>query len=560
MNLKSLRLAFLTLPLVACAQTAAVAQPEVVKPAPGLDGPLLYQFLLGEIAGQRGELKLAADAYSDLADKIPDARIAKRATEIASYSRQPKLALKNALLWVELDPASAKGRQTVVSLLLSAGQVSDAKPHLDAWLRLGKPEETFLQLHGLLARQNDKLALSNLVSDLAAAYPGLPEARFAVAQFALQAGQAAKALSVLDEALNARPGWESAALLKSQALSRKDGLPASLAYLEGFLRDYPQAREARLTYAKQLARAGRLGDSRQVFEQIAKESPDSPGAHFALGLVALQGNDLDNARTSLIKAMDLGHQDIPTIRLYLGQIEEAQGKLEQALTWYKGVDRSPVYLDARLRSATLMGKLGRVREAREWLAETHARNDGERVQLIQAETMILRDAKDLPGAYQALSQAIEKMPGAFDLLYDRAMLSEKRGQLDLMEKDLLQLIRLKPDYAHAYNALGYTLADRTARIDEAIKYLETALKLSPEDPFILDSMGWALFKAKRPGEAIPYLRRAFAAKPDPEIAAHLGESLWATGEREEAQRIWRASLQTHPDNEVLRETVSRLTR
>lgn len=564
MNLKPIRIALLLFPLAACAHPPVEARPETAAvaklPAPGLDQQLLYQFLLGEIAGQRGDFRLAAEAYSDLAAKTRDVRVAKRATEIAMHSRQSRLALQSAQLWVELDPGALKARQNLVGLLLGNGLLGEAKPHLEAWVRLGKPEEAFLQLHGILSRYNDKLAIANLVTDLAAAYPGLAEARFAVAHYSLQAGQTAKALSAVDDALAAKPGWESAAQLKAQALLQKEGMPAALTFLDTYLKDHPQAREVRLTYAKQLARAGRMADSRKVFEQLAQESPQSPGVHFALGLVAMQGNDLDNAANSFLKALELGHPDPSTIRLYLGQISEAHGKPEAALAWYKEVGRGAIYLDARLRSATLLGKLGRIQEAREWLSGTQVRGDAERVQLIQAEAMILREAKDLAGAYTVLSQALERMPGAYELLYDRAMLAEKQGRLDLLEADLLQLIQIKPDYAHAYNALGFTLADRTPRIQEAIKYLDKALKLSPDDPFILDSMGWALFKARRHDEALTHLRRAFATRPDPEIAAHLGEALWAKGEQEEAQRVWRGSLQTHPDNEVLRETVSRLTR
>jgi tetratricopeptide (TPR) repeat protein len=560
MNLKPLCLALLLSPLLACAHPPVAPKAEDKPKATALDNQLLYQFLLGEIAGQRGDFRLATDAYTDLAARTRDARVAKRATEIAMHSRAGAQAFKNAQLWVELDPAAPRARQTLISLLLANNQIQEAKPHLEAWIKLGKPEEAFMQMQGMLSRHKDKLSIANLVNDLAAGYPGLAEGRFAVAHFALQAGQNDQAISAAQEALAVRPGWEPPAQAKAQALHQKEGPDAALAFMDAFLKDYPQAREMRLTYAKQLAKAGRLPESRKVFEQLAQESPHSPGVHYALGLVALQGNDLDNARSSLLKALELRHPDPAAIRLYLGQIDEARGKPDEALAWYEDVARGPAYLDARLRGGALLGKLGRVKEARAWLGASEARNDSDRIQLIQAETLLLRDAKDLEGAYQVLSKAIEKMPGAVDLIYDRAMVAEKQGKLDLLEKDLLEIIRIRPDYAHAYNALGYTLADRTNRIQEAIKYLDQAIKLLPDDPFVLDSMGWALFKARRYEEGVTYLRRAFSARPDPEIAAHLGEALWARGERDEARRVWSASLRDHPDNEVLRETMSRLAR
>jgi len=209
----------------------------------------------------------------------------------------------------------------------------------------------------------------------------------------------------------------------------------------------------------------------------------------------------------------------------------------------------------------MLSRLGRVQEARDWLAALPVVDDAERIQVVQAEALLLRDAKDYRAVFEVLSRALEKMPDAPDLLYDRAMAAEKLDRLDVLEQDLRRLIKLKPDHAHAYNALGYTLADRTNRLTEAVALLSQALKLSPEDPFILDSMGWALFKLKRMPEAVDHLRRAFTAKPDPEIAAHLGEALWVRndkGDRDEARRVWQGSLKVHPDNESLREVVSRL--
>ncbi len=564
MNLKALPLILVAISLSACAQS-----PVLVKPAPvpvattgdGLTSQVLYQILLGEFASQRGELRLSAEAYTDLATKTRDARVAQRAVELARYARQPVLALRNAQLWRELEPESVAATQSLVSLLLTHGRIKEARPHLEAWLKQGPSEDIFPQLHALLARQKDKQSALDLVSDLAASYPALPEARFAVAQIAVQAGQLPRALGALDETLRLRPQWQAAVLLKAQVLLQKEGESAAQAFLAGYLDANPGAREVRVAYAKQLARGGNFQASRGEFERLARDAPEDPEAHFTLGLIAMQTNDLASARVALLKALELGHPDADTVRYYLGQVDEAEKKYEPALAWYRQVTEGRHAFEAQLRVAAMLNRLGRAREARDWLAGLAVEDDARRIQVVQTEAMILRDAKDYPAVFEVLSRALEKMPDAQELLYDRAMMAEKLDRLDVLEQDLRRLIKLNPDHAHAYNALGYTLADRTTRLPEAVELLKQALRLAPDDPFILDSMGWALFKLKRYPEAVDHLRRALDNKPDPEIAAHLGEALWVKngkGDRDEARRVWQGSLKLHPDNENLREVLSRL--
>ena len=568
MNLKPLSALFLAVSLSACAQSPVVLDAPVVaspdEPSnPGLTSQVLYQVLLGEIASQRGELRLSAEDYADLAVRTRNAQIAQRAFELAQFARMPGLALTDAQIWRELEPGSVKAMQSLAGQLLVSGRLDEARPHLEAWLKAGRSEEIFPQLHALFARLKDKQAALDLVSALAASYPTLPEARFAIAQVAVQAGQVPRALAALDEALRLRPQWEPAALLKGQILLRKDGEAAAEAFLAEYLKANPGAQEVRLAYAKQLARTGRMNESRREFKRLTQDAPDNADAHFTLGLIAMQTDDLGSARASFIKALELGHPDADSVRYYLGQLEEAENQFDAALKWYRQVNEGRHRFDAQLRIAVMLSRLGSVQEARDWLGGLAVEDDAERVQVVQVEALILRDAKNYAAVLEVLGRGLEKLPDAPELLYDRAMAAEKLDRLDVLEQDLRRLIKLKPDYAQAYNALGYTLADRTARLPEAMELLQQALKLSPEDPFILDSMGWALFKLKRIPEAVVHLRHAFEAKPDPEIAAHLGESLWARnekGDRDEARLIWQGSLKVNPDNEVLRAVVSRLMR
>ncbi len=567
MHSKITLLSLLVASLSACAQSQVVSQsgakamasPAEVAQAPtsNLTPQLMYQFLLGEIAGQRGDLNLSAEAYADLAQRTRDARVARRATEVALYARQPKLALSNAQLWLELEPESVKAQQTVVSLLVGGGRLADAKPFLESWIKTGAPEQIFMQLQNLFARQGDKHAVAGLVADLAAAYPALPEGRFAVAQSAWQAGQGLNAVTALDEALRLRPDWELAVLFKAQILQQKDGDSVAIAFMGEYLKDHPQAREVRLAYAKQLARAGRLDESKHAFDILVQDMPDNPEPYFALGLVAMQGNDLDNAKTSFEKALALDYPDKGIVYYSLGQIAEAKGDYADAMNRYKAVTGQQQF-EASLRVGMVLGKSGKLEEGVNWLRQLSPFNEAQGVRIAQAEAELLRDAKRLEDSFQVFDKALVQYPDNLELLYDRAMAAEKLNRLDVLEKDLRRMIQLKPDYAHAYNALGYTLADRTNRLDEAISLLEKAINLAPNDPFILDSMGWALFKAKRYGEAVDHLRRAYAGRDDPEIAAHLGEVLWVKGEQDEARRVWQGGLKAYPENESLRETLSRL--
>ncbi|NWG85930.1 MAG: tetratricopeptide repeat protein [Hydrogenophilaceae bacterium] len=528
-------------------------------PAQALTEQVLYQYLLAEVAWQRGERKLAAEAYTDLALRTRDARIARRATELALFAQLPQQAIQAARLWVELEPDSERAQQTWVSLLAAGGRIQETRPHLEALLKAAGPAAgpVFLQLHSLFGRNPDPQAVLDLVVDLARGYPDLAEAQLAVAQAAWAAGQHEQAEQALDRALALKPRWEALALFKGRLLLRQ-GDEAPLAYWREYLTRNPDAREVRQAYAKQLATMGRYAESRQEFERLLSGAPNNPDAHLAVGLLAMQAGDFEAAEAHLLKAIELGHPEADQVKLYLGQINEARNRPEAALRWYGEVAQGPRYLEAQLLRSILLGKSDRVAEARALLQNLSPANEAERIQIIQTEAQVLRGARDYPAVYQLLTEALARYPDSPDLIYDRSMAAEKLGKLEVVEQDLRRLIKLRPDHAHAYNALGYTLADRTTRLAEAIELLQKALQLVPNDPFIQDSMGWALYKAGRLAEAEDYLKRAYAARPDPEIAAHLGEVLWREGRRDEAQRLWEGALKAHPDNESLRETISRL--
>jgi tetratricopeptide (TPR) repeat protein len=543
----------------AVTQTAAAAPEKEAAPAESaLTGQLLYQFLLGEIAGQRGDLKLSAEAYADLAHKTRDVRVVRRAAEIAIYAHDMAKAVDMAQLWVELEPKSAQARRLLASALVSSGHLDEAKPQLEALLKLEGQSvgEAFLQLHALLGRSQDKAAVLAMVKSLAAGYPKVPEAHLAVVQSAIEAGQRDLALSELDEVLRLTPGSETAALIKGQVLSSQDET-AALAFWKAFLAEHQDADRVRLAYARELTKAGRFDEARSEFEILTKKVPESPELHLAIGLLSMQVQDLDTAEQSFSQALALGYPDDGLVKMYLGEVNEVRQRYEKALDWYRQVTTGGHVLQAQLKAAVVLGKMKRVDEALAVLDRMKVDDETGKVRIAQAGAQILREAGRYQDAIDRLTKALAAAPKAGDLLYDRAMLEEKVDRLPEMETDLRQLIKLQPDSAHAYNALGYTLVDRTNRIDEGLALLDKALKLSPDDPFILDSMGWGQYKAGHLAEAVEYLRRAYGGRADPEIAAHLGEVLWQQGKQDEAKRVWHEAAKAHPDNELLQKTLSR---
>lgn len=570
MNVKTLFFPLCLTALTACAQAPKGVEPKVAPEVKaratvpqaatsGLTEPILYELLLGELAAQRGEPNLAAEAYVGLARKTRDARVAKRAVELAVKARQMDRAVEVAKLWVELEPGSERGRQVLAPLLVGQGKMAEAKPHLEALLAMKdrNPAMDFMHMSSLLGRYQDKDGGLELVAALAQGYPTLPESHYAVAQAAWQAGKPDRAAQSIDAALRLKPGWETAALFKGQILQREsDG--ALLAYWRDYLRENPESREVRMAFAKALAKSGEYDEARDEFADLMSKTGDRPEIAYAIGLLSMQVNDLEGAEASFQQALKLGYPDEATVRMYLGQVSEGRKRYDEALARYDDIPSGERYLEARIKGAVLLGKLGRLGEGRARLDALAPSRDKERIQIIQAEAQMLREGGDPRGAFTVLDRAVKAMPDSTDLLYDRAMAAEKVDRLDVLEADLRRIIQLEPDFAHAYNALGYTLADRTQRIDEALAMLDKALRLAPDDAFILDSMGWALFKAGRLEEAETHLRRAYAGRRDPEIAAHLGEVLWKRGKREEAVRIWEDARKQHPDNDVLRETLARM--
>ena len=580
--------------LAALAVAALVAAPlslaQSTDPAPatppaagsdlptGLSADLFYRLLLADIALQRGEPAVAARAYLDVAREMNDARLARRATEIAYATRQRATAEAGAKLWRELQPDAERPKQILQALASGSpaprdsdaggSGADDLKTRLekllaDQALTGNGVGEAFLQLNRAFARQEDKVAVYEMIRELAEPYASSPEAHFAVSLAALNASAtdpklAAPAIEQAERALALRPDWERAALLKAEILAKRSNDEA-VAWLGAFIKANPQSRPARGALAQFYVEQKRLPEARAIFEQLVAEDPDVREYQVGVAILSYQMKDWATAEAQFSKLA--GKDDDGTAQLYLAQIAEETKRYELAIERYKAVNAEGErgWL-AKLRVAAMYGKLNRVDEGRRWLADLPAVTIEQRIQVRQAEASLLRDAGDAKGAYALLEKGLAEHPDSPDLLYDLAMVAEKVDRVDVAEAKLKRLVEIKPDDAQALNALGYTLVDRTPRTEEGRALIEKALKLSPDDPFILDSMGWALYKLGRYDEAETYLRRALTGRPDAEIAAHLGEVLWVKGDHDRAKEVWAAQLQSSPDHPVLLETVRRLQR
>jgi tetratricopeptide (TPR) repeat protein len=524
-----------------------------------LTSELMYRMMLAEVALQRGRPEIAAKAYLDLARETGDPRIAQRATEIAWSSRQMDAAIEAAGIWLQAAPGNARARQVLGALLANQQKLDAAQAHFEQWLASDRENvgQSFIQLSTLLARNKDRKAVLQLMRNLAQPYQAIPEARLAVAQAASNAGDEALALDESSAALKLKPDWELAALFRAQALQRRSDDEA-LAFLAEYTSSYPQAKDARLNYARLLVAQKRHAEARKQFEVLLEQFPKNAEVTMAVALLAIQAGDYDAAEAQLKRALEVGFAQPDLVRLYLGQVNEERKRFDEARKWYATVQPGEHYVSAQARYAGALAKQGRLPEARKHLQQVSVTSREQRVQLTQAEAQLLRDANAYAEAYELLGEALRKMPDSPDLLYDHAMAAEKVDRIDVLEANLRKLIELKPDHAHAYNALGYTLADRSQRLTEARELIEQALTLAPDDPFIMDSMGWVLYRLGRTGEAIDYLQRAYAVRPDAEIAAHLGEVLWSVGRHDEARKIWSRALKEHSQNDALQNTVKRL--
>ncbi|MFL9926714.1 tetratricopeptide repeat protein [Herbaspirillum lusitanum] len=546
---------------------AKVQQQDDPLPAVELNEEVLFKVLSAEIAFQRGQWQAAYVTILGAAQQTRDPRLAKRAAEIAIAARQAPEALVAVRLWTELAPHSDEALQNYLGLIMLSDSVDEIEPLLTQRLADAAPQARgpmLLQIQRLLARAKDKNASFNILQKVAQPYPELMESHLALAQGAFSIGDNDYAQREARAALKIKPDSELAILTLAQVTpDAKDAMKL----VADFVKRYPNSREVRIAYARGLVEQKQYKDARAQFEALLKEDGEDPTTLFALGVLSAQTDQLKDAENYLqrylkiLAAQPEDDRDPSQAALLLSRIAEERKDPDAALKYLDVVEPgNDGYVNVQIRRAQLLVQRGDVDGARTALelAQGEAGTDGEQLQLLQAESVLLRDSNRSKEASEVLKKALERFPNNTDLLYDYAMVAEKLSDYTEMENSLRRVMKLAPGNQHAYNALGYSLADRNVRLPEALSLIQKAADMAPEDAFIADSLGWVQYRMGKLSDAETQMRKAYGLRPDPEIGIHLGEVLWAQGKQDEARKVWREVRAKDPQNDMLKSTLLRL--
>lgn len=566
---------------VALAQ--APAQTALPPPQSALDAPLFYQLLLGELDLRNGDAAAAYAKFIDVARRTRDEALFRRSVEVALQARSGDSALAAARAWRIALPESLDALRFELQILAVLNRGSEMAEPIKLLLAKTPAAEragVIAALPRLWQRAADKRAMAQQLDDALKAYadadPTRTAARVASGRAWWQAGDLPRALQMAERARADDPLATAPVLL---ALDLAPQLPAA----EKLVSDYlarPKAEVAvRIAYVRMLSNAQRFVEAESQLRTVTREQPTLAGPWLSLGALQLELRQPRDAEASLQRFLQLldepaaaraaapadddeaataGDGGRTQAWLMLAQAADMRGDGKASARWLDKVDDPQRALEVQTRRATLLAKQGKLREARAMVQQVPERKPEDARAKLVAESQVLREVKRWPEAHAVLAAANERFPGDTDLLYEQAMMAEKLSRMDEMERVLRRVIELKPDHHHAYNALGYSLAERNQRLPEARDLIAKALELSPSDPFITDSLGWVEFRLGNLPQALLHLKRAYASRPDTEIAAHLGEVLWVSGQRDEARRIWREGRERDADNEVMRETLARL--
>ena len=518
----------------------------------------LYSLLSAELAGQRNRLDIALDNYVTQAINTQDPGISERAFRIAEYLGADQAALDTSLIWVKNAPDDIEAQRAAAIQLARNGRYDESLVYMEKVLQAkGDTHFDFLALAAIETDAETRAGLQKSFDSLLAKHPDNGQLIFGKALLMQQDGDAEGALKLLEK--NPPQNGEIAPILLRarllQSLNRGD---EALPLLKKSVSQYPDDKRLGLTYARTLVEQNRMAEAKVQFASLVEQYPEDDELRFSLALVCLEGKSWDEAEGYLQELIERDSH-VDSAHLNLGRIAEERNDPEGALAEYALVGPGNEYLPAQLRQADILISHGRGAEASKKLALARDAQPDYAIQLylIEAETLAANNQTDR--AWNTLQQALKQYPDDLNLLYSRAMLAEKRNDLEQMERDLRAIIQREPDNAMALNALGYTLSDRTTRYAEAKALIQQAYDLSPDDPAVLDSLGWVNFRLGNLDEAERLLRQALERFPDQEVAAHLGEVLWANGKQREAKKIWGTFLKENPDSPILRKTILRLT-
>ena len=554
------------------AATAQVADSPAPSEQPtALDAELFYQLLLGELNAQGTEPAAGYSLILDAARKTNDPALYQRAVDLAFQARSGDAALQAARAWKQAFPASREANRYVLQILIALNRIADTPEPLKAEIALTDPKERNASISVIprnYSRVTDKKLAATVVEQALAEYlkePATAAASWtAIGRMRLAAGDSAAAVEAALRGQAATPGAEGPVLLALELVDPK--LPQAEAIVRRYMEGKPLP-ELRMAYARVLLDTQRYSEASRQLQVVTTEKPDYPEAWLVQGTLQLQDNQDAAAEASLKRYLDLVQaqrsgeersRGQAQAYLSLSRIAEKRKDFAMAGAWLDKIENPQDLVAAQQRRASILARQGKLEDARKLLRSLPERNPADARTKLMAEVQLLRENKQYKAAYELLGKEAAKPPVDVDLLYEQAMLAEKMGDLNEMERLLRQVIATKPDYHHAYNALGYSFADRSMRLPEAKQLIQKALSLAPDDPFITDSLGWVEFRMGNKADALRILDGAYKARPDADIAAHLGEVLWSLGQRDRAQAIWKEGLLLNGENESLQETLKRL--
>lgn len=532
--------------------------PEKPKVYSSFSEETVFSLLSAELAGQRNRFDIALDNYVTQAINTQDPGISERAFRIAEYLGADQAALDTSLIWAKNAPDDLEAQRAAAVQLARAGRYDDSMVYMEKVLQgKGDTHFDFLALSAADTDQDTRNGLMKSFDRLLQKHPKNSQLIFGKALLLQQDDEADAALKLLEQN-PPEEGEIAPILLRARLLQNLNRGKEAIPLLEKSIKKYPDDKRLRLTYARMLVEQDRMEDAKVQFANLVQQYPDDDELRYSLALVCLEAKAWDEAKGYLQELIER-ESHVDSAHLNLGRIAEEHNDPQAALLEYAQVGPGNDYLPAQLRQADILMSNGRTDEAEKRLAAARDAEPDYAIQLylIQAETLSANNQGER--AWKLLQQALLQYPDDLNLLYTRAMQAEKRNDLAQMEKDLRLIIKRDPDNAMALNALGYTLSDRTTRYDEAKALIEQAHKLNPEDPAVLDSLGWVNYRLGNLDEAERLLRQALERFPDQEVAAHLGEVLWANGKQREARQIWEKFLKEQPESPILRGTIKRLT-
>jgi tetratricopeptide (TPR) repeat protein len=524
----------------------------------GLSGDLIYNTLTGEIAAQRGHNRLAFEHALQAAMESRDESAAERATGLGLQANMPDSALRAAKLWVEISPESVKGHQIASVLFIRENNLSQAIQHLQHVVEIANRQghAGYLQAAAIIeksaASDQGLLLMQQLVSD----ETDDPKALYALALTANRAKQHSLALDYVDRSLALEPNSTQSLILKTQTILAMKQDKQGLAFIKQAYQKNPENTQLGKAYARLLLEMDSTEEALSVYQSLNQQAPDENDIVFSLGIINMQLERYQEATRYLKSLIDKRYKRNQA-SFYLGMIAEEEKEQEEALGWYSRVEGKNL-VDAQIRIAKILADSGNLNQARETLQRLRVTQSAHEVKLYIIEAELLRETQDYETAHLIYTKALENFKDNTDLLYARGLNAADLKRIDLLEDDLRKILKTEPKHADALNALGYTLADQTDRLDEAKGYIAQALALKPDSPAILDSMGWVEYRLGNLELALEYLNKAAEISPDAEIASHLGEVLWHLGQQQRALEVWNTANENDPDNRFIPPVMKRL--